>query len=48
MQISAKIASQEALKKDLDYLHITILCLGHIIGAGIFILTGVAARNLAG
>lgn len=27
---------------------LTLMCLGHIIGSGIFVLTGVAARTLAG
>ncbi|KAK9848102.1 hypothetical protein WJX84_001578 [Apatococcus fuscideae] len=48
MLLSANIQSRNPMKKVLGPVSLTLLCLGHIIGSGIFVLTGVAAHTLAG
>ena len=47
LQCPAFTSAAELLQV-LGPLSLTLLCLGHIIGSGIFVLTGVAAHTLAG
>lgn len=48
MLLSAQIASKNEMKRTLKWPTLTLLCIGHMIGGGIFILTGTAARTQAG
>ena len=46
--IVADVEADTGLKRSLNAFDLTLLGIGAIIGAGIFVLTGVAAANFAG
>ena len=48
LQSEAKIEGEHTLKRSLGALNLTLLGIGAIIGAGIFVLTGTAAAQYAG
>jgi len=48
LRAEAEVESERSLKRTLGPLHLTALGVGAIIGAGIFVLTGVAAALYAG
>ncbi|KAK9807298.1 hypothetical protein WJX73_009582 [Symbiochloris irregularis] len=48
MRASADLASKNPMKRSLSWPTLALLCIGHMIGGGIFILTGLAARTEAG
>ena len=48
LQSEATVEGEHSLKRSLGALNLTLLGIGAIIGAGIFVLTGTAAAQYAG
>ena len=48
LQAEASVENEHSLKRTLGALNLTLLGIGAIIGAGIFVLTGSAAAQYAG